>query len=463
MNHDHIQSDKTKFQLNLIKPYLTFSEGVPTRIPYCIDGLLPEGGFSILGAKPKSGKSSMSRCEAVAVAKGIPFLGRDTVRGETILISMEDPRSHVDNCLRALDWNPETDAAIHIVEHLAPSINDSIEAIGDTLTRMPDVRLVIVDTLAKLLRVNDLNDYSVTLAAVEKLHDLARKFPHVHIQGLVHCKKVRADDPFDGLLGSTALRGEPDSNIVINKERDKYVIVTETRIGRSIPPTILEAELTEIAGADVVKSFSLGDPFDSWSENKAEKREKREAVSYQDRIIDALMKCENLTAPQERVLDMVTGKRDRLIEAIGQLKQHGVVAESGTRRSPTDPLKLTLKPEALQMHDWSNGRFESRAIVPEDVSRMSAEDYFRRSGKRLPDGDWHGITADQLLSCNPQKMQSELLWDAQLMWKESLDGYVDSGTGNPVSWPDAIRRIESLRHPQALTAAEEFNPTRPSA
>jgi hypothetical protein len=361
--------EKPRFQLQLITPYSTFSEGVPTRIPYCIDGLLPQGGFSILGAKPKSGKSSMSRCEAVAVAKGEPFLGRDTVRGETILISMEDPRSHVDNCLRALDWNPETDAAIHIVERLAPSINESIEAIGDELAKRPDVRLVIVDTLAKLLRVNDLNDYSMTLGAVEKLHDLARKFPHVHIQGLVHCKKFRADDPFDSLLGSTALRGEPDSNIVIYRERDKHVIVAETRIGKSIPPTILEAELAEIAGAEVVKSFSLGDRYDEWSESKAEKREKKEKIGYEDRVIEALQCCENLSAPQQAVLEMVKGKKSNVLDAIQRLKEHGVVEMSGTPHSPTDPLKLTLKPEALYLHDWSNGRCEPRMIPTEEATK----------------------------------------------------------------------------------------------
>ena len=306
----------------------------------------------------------MSRCEAVAVAKGSQFLGRDTVRGETLLISLEDPCSHVDNCLRALGWNPETDAAIHIVERLAPSINESIEAIGDTLTALPDVRLVIIDTLAKLLRVTDLNDYSKTLPMIEKVHDLARKFPHVHIQGLVHCKKVRADDPFDSLLGSTALRGEPDSNIVIYKESGKHVIVTETRIGRSIPPTILEAELTEIAGADVVKSFSLGEPFDEWAENKAEKSEKREKVSYQDRIIEALQVCEMLTAPQETVLETVKGNRAALLKAIRELQDHRVIEITGKSHSPTDPLTLTLKPEALRMHDMGNGRFASRAILP---------------------------------------------------------------------------------------------------
>jgi hypothetical protein len=70
---------------------------------------------------------------------------------------------------------------------------------------MPDVRLVIVDTLAKLLRVGDMNDYMKVMNEVEKIHNLARTFPRLHVQGLVHCKKVQTDDPFDSLLGSTAL------------------------------------------------------------------------------------------------------------------------------------------------------------------------------------------------------------------------------------------------------------------
>jgi hypothetical protein len=82
-----------------------------------------------------------------------------------------------------------------------------------------------------------------TLEAIEQLHDLARTFPHLHIQGLAHCKKVQTDDPFDSLLGSTALRGEPDTNIALYKEAGQHVIVSETRMGRHIAPTILRAEV----------------------------------------------------------------------------------------------------------------------------------------------------------------------------------------------------------------------------
>jgi hypothetical protein len=100
-----MQTQPEKFSLQLIPPFSSFSKGKPVPIPFVIDGLLPQGGFSVLGAKPKQGKSSLSRFEAVCVSQGKPFLGRDTVQGEVILISLEDQRQHVDNCLHALGYD----------------------------------------------------------------------------------------------------------------------------------------------------------------------------------------------------------------------------------------------------------------------------------------------------------------------------------------------------------------------
>src|SRR5579884_706967 len=181
---DMTQEQHQKFELKLIAPFSTFESGKPTAIPYVIDGLLPEGGFSVLAAKPKQGKSSLSRYEAVCVAKGAPFLGRETGRGDVILVSLEDPRNHVDNCLQGLGYDPSVDAAIHIVERVSPNIAETIQALDDLLIKMPTIRLIIVDTLAKLIRVSDLSEYMETLEAVEQLRNLARKFGHVHIQGV---------------------------------------------------------------------------------------------------------------------------------------------------------------------------------------------------------------------------------------------------------------------------------------
>lgn len=85
------------FTLEVHEPFSTFTEDTPTPIPFVIDGLLPKAALSVLGGKAKHGKSSMSRCEAVSIAKGQPFLERPTEQGEALLCSLEDSRQHVDH------------------------------------------------------------------------------------------------------------------------------------------------------------------------------------------------------------------------------------------------------------------------------------------------------------------------------------------------------------------------------
>lgn len=45
-------------------------------IPWLVDNLLIQGGCSLLAAKPKVGKTTLSRCLALAVARGEQFLGQ---------------------------------------------------------------------------------------------------------------------------------------------------------------------------------------------------------------------------------------------------------------------------------------------------------------------------------------------------------------------------------------------------
>jgi hypothetical protein len=343
---------KIPFTLDIIDPYSTFNGGEPQQVPYVVDGLLTQGGFSILAAKPKIGKSSLSRYEAVCVSKGMPFLGRDTEQGEVLLISIEDPVNHVDNCLKALDYDLKNDARIHIVQKLAPSINESIDAIGDALVKRPDVRLVIIDTLAKLLRCKDLNDYSGVMDQVEKVHDLARTFPYLHIQGLAHCKKVMTENPLESMLGSTALRGETDTNIALYEgHSQRAIIVSETRQGRPLESTVLQASLTEIAGADVVQSFSLGQPLSHLQSKIKAKQEKNLVIDRERQVIEYLQSCESQSAPREHVLKNIVGNRERNSHAIDGLVKKGVISVTGKPHSPTDPLTLHFHTDNVDLHN----------------------------------------------------------------------------------------------------------------
>lgn len=288
----------------------------------------------------------------MCVAKGVDFLGRRTEQGDVFLVSLEDPRNHTDNCLQVLQYDPKHDGHIRIVEKLPPFIEQTVDILGNALAKMPDVRLVVIDTLAKAIRVKDLNEYMPTLAAVEQLRNLARAFPRVHVQGLVHSKKMLPDDPFDGILGSTILRGEPDTNIVLYANKGQRLVEVETRIGRSIPATILEAELAESAGACVVKNFSLGPPFSEWQAEKSAKADKKRAMTYEQRIIEFLLQRNNYVATQETVLEEVTGKRESLIDAIANLASRDVVKITGTKNSKTEPTTLRLNPHSLEMNEF---------------------------------------------------------------------------------------------------------------
>ena len=137
--------------------------------------------------------------------------------------------------------------------------------LGDALTKFPDTRLVIVDTLAKFIRVTDLNDYMLVLDAMERLRTIARQFPKLHVMCTAHCKKIRTEDPFDGLLGSTALRAETDTNIAVYGELNQKLIAAETRI-RSSPShrqssTVILSCLQEPKSSGVSASIS---PLSEW-------------------------------------------------------------------------------------------------------------------------------------------------------------------------------------------------------
>jgi hypothetical protein len=215
---------------------------------------------------------------------------------------------------------------------------------NDLTGKRPDIRFVTMDTLAKVLCVGDLNDYMATMTAAEQLHKLAREFTKLHIQVLAHNKKAETSDPFDAILGSTALRGEPDTNMVIFTEDGHRIIQTETRIGRNIPASLLKADIVNSAGADVVEKFYLDSTLEQYQENADEKKQATKSASMEQRIIDYLSAKAELCAAQEDVLSETVGKRQTKLEIIGELKANGVLSVSGK------PLILYLKPKGLEIY-----------------------------------------------------------------------------------------------------------------
>jgi hypothetical protein len=334
---------KPPFRLTVYEPYSTFIDGKPAPIPFVVSGLLPCGTLCLLGGKPKMGKSSVARYLAKAVSQGSEFLGRKTMRGESLIISLEDSLGHTDNHLKMLQWNQETDERIQIATKIGSSVDESLDAIEAFVNDNKNLRLVIIDTLPKVLKVKDGNDYSEVSKIADRLHKIAKDNVHVAFLGLLHCKKsTNSTDVFDGMLGSTAWRAEGSTNIVLHEDKGRRYIAAETRVGRAIPSTELEARLVQMdidMEADYCIDYKLGGKLEDTQQEIAAKSEQRSKETLEGRMLGVIQTQGSAT---HKELMAVKGNTQKKVDVIKQLVADGIFLESGEKGSQQNPQTYSL-------------------------------------------------------------------------------------------------------------------------
>ncbi len=195
------------------------------------EGVLPRGGMSLQVAKPKVGKTTTALGLAVAVSRGEDFLGRSTAQAPVAYLALEEKRGEVKKRLVSLGV---TDEPLHFHFGLAPK--EGIREI-DALAVETGAGLIIVDTLQKLTRIKDLNDYALVTNTLEPLLAIARE-RNCHIMLLHHAGKAERTDG-DEILGSTGLLGAVDTAILLKKREQGRTFSTIQRYGNDIPETIL--------------------------------------------------------------------------------------------------------------------------------------------------------------------------------------------------------------------------------
>lgn len=195
------------------------------------EGVLPRGGMSLQVAKPKVGKTTTALRLAVAVSRGEDFMSRTTTQVPVIYLALEEKKAEVRKCLAALGV---TNELLHFHFGLAPK--NGIREI-DALAAETGAGLIIVDTLQKLTRIKDLNDYALVTNTLEPLLAVARD-RNCHIMLLHHASKAERTDG-DEILGSTALLGAVDTAIILKKREQGRTFSTIQRYGENIPETVL--------------------------------------------------------------------------------------------------------------------------------------------------------------------------------------------------------------------------------
>jgi RecA-family ATPase len=244
-------------------------------VDWLVDRFLPSGGFSLLAAKPKVGKSTLARCLALAVAHGELFLARATAQGPVIYLALEEKRSEVRKHFQAMGATGEEEIYIHAATAPADAL-DKIRA----LIEEKKPALLIIDPLFRFTRVKDGNDYDQVTQALEPFLALARE-TGVHVLVVHHLGKGERTGG-DAILGSTAILGAVDTSLIL-KRSERYRTIT--------------SEVEEVHMAVFKKQGVY------WIDYYVSGRRKRERIGPDKRLAELVLRKRQVEIAEGKYLD----------------------------------------------------------------------------------------------------------------------------------------------------------------
>jgi hypothetical protein len=304
------------------------------QVAYVWDRTLPVGGISICAAKPKVGKSTLARNLAVAITRSEAFFGRATAKGKVIYLCLEEKRAEVAAHFRRMGaQGPD------IFIHTGRAPDDALAALQEAIDEF-NPSLVIVDPLARFVRVRDFNDYAEMARGMEPLIDLAR-VTGCHILCVHHCGKGEREGG-DALLGSTALFGAVDTVLIMKRREQARTLHTIQRYGEDMPETVayLDPETGLVTAGGDLAALQIND--------------RKQAV------LEAMGE-ESLTEPD--IKERVGGNQTTTSKAIRSLHESGTLLRvgAGKRGDPYRYQKGEAVAEKSSILDSTNiGNRENR-------------------------------------------------------------------------------------------------------
>ncbi len=206
--------------------------------PWLIDRLLPARGLGVIVGPPKSGESFLTSDMLCAVARGVPYAGRETLQGPVIYLTGEGV-SGFKRRLVAMRRH-------HGIEgHGVPFFMiENVPDLGSETTELPQLlaeldaflaqacperpRAIALDTLARCMGEADENSARDMGRFVNRCAAIER-----HFECLVAVVHHVGKDPARGARGSNSLNGAADVTMMVEKtEAYSTVRVEEMKDGR---------------------------------------------------------------------------------------------------------------------------------------------------------------------------------------------------------------------------------------
>ena len=189
---------------------------------WAIPGLLAEG-VTLLGGKPKMGKSWLALHLALAVALGENALSSmPTRQGYVFYLGLEDTERRMKDRLAKLLQGREAPENLLWTGSWHPLMHGGLDDLDAWVASKPNPRLVIIDTLARVRSPGSGNIYADDYALITPLKQLAEQH-HISILVIHHLRKGGngGTDPMDEISGSTGLTGATDCNMVLQRARNE--------------------------------------------------------------------------------------------------------------------------------------------------------------------------------------------------------------------------------------------------
>lgn len=175
-------------------------------------------GLTLLGGKTKSGKSTLAEQIAEEISQD----------KKVLYLALEYNKRMAQG--RFQRFNPKHQIHLVLEGELNRMGHGGEEQIEELLLHYKP-ELVIVDILAKIKRQNN-GYYDAEYQAMTEIKELVDRYD-VECLVLTHSGKPSAndsDDPFDKIIGSTALQGVPDNLMVLTQSQGQTKLHTKGRL-----------------------------------------------------------------------------------------------------------------------------------------------------------------------------------------------------------------------------------------
>lgn len=240
---------KPRYQFKGIRNIADLDKKEFKQIQWVVKDVIPAGNI-LLAARPKMRKTWLALQLSLAVARGLPFLGWECVKGDVLFLGLEDNERRVQNRIKTLRkfeigesdlsgfryWtggmdydgkgelkltNPEEEAALL---QAFPRGEAGVDALEQYLEEYPLTKLVVVDTLNHFRGERTSRDiYQSDYDAMMPITKLANR-KGVCIMPVTHEKKGNADrgvggDFLEDVTGSAGISGGADGVASIKGRR----------------------------------------------------------------------------------------------------------------------------------------------------------------------------------------------------------------------------------------------------